>query len=61
MKHAKYGGLISFDKLSVSLDYLHYMFQHRHSRIDNIGTNIVIVGVVLLHVKENSVINENPH
>ena len=39
MKHAKYGGLISFDKLTVSLDYLHYMFQHRH------GTNIVIVGI----------------
>ena len=33
MKHAKYGGLISFDKLSVALDYLHYMFQHRHSLI----------------------------
>ena len=34
MKHAKIRGLISFDKLSVPLDYLHYMFQHRHSHIE---------------------------
>ena len=37
MKQAKYGGgggVISFDKLSVPLDYLHYMFQHRHSLIE---------------------------
>ena len=31
MKHAKYGG---FDQLC-SLDYLHYMFQHRHSLIEH--------------------------
>ena len=34
MKHATYGGLISFDKRSVPLDYLHYMPQHRHSLIE---------------------------
>ena len=34
MKHAKYGGLTSFDKRSVPLDYLHYMFHHRHSLIE---------------------------
>ena len=28
---------------------------------NNKGTNIVIVGVVLLHVKKNPVINENLH
>ena len=28
---------------------------------NNKGTNIVIVGVVLLHVKQNSVIDENLH
>ena len=58
MKHAKYRGLISFDKLSVPLDYLHYMFQHVSN---NKGTNIVFVGVVLLHAKETPVINENLH
>ena len=34
MKHTKYGGLTSFDKLSVPLDYLHYMFHHTHSLIE---------------------------
>ena len=34
MKHVKYGGLIIFDKLSVPFDYLHYMFQHRRSLIE---------------------------
>ena len=46
-KHVR--GFDSFDKLSVPLDYLHYMFQHVSN---NKGTNIVIVGVVLLHAKE---------
>ena len=27
-------GLTNFNKLSVPLDYLHYMFHHRHSLIE---------------------------
>ena len=29
-----WGALTSFDQLSVPLDYLHYMFHHRHSLIE---------------------------
>ena len=61
MKQAKYGGLISFDKLSVPLDYLHYMFNIDTALSNNKVANIVIVGVVWLHVKKNHVINENLH
>ena len=33
-KYSMTAGLTSFDKLSVPLDYLHYMFHHRHILIE---------------------------
>ena len=33
-RQVRTGGLTSFDKLSIPLDYLHYMFHHRHSFIE---------------------------
>ena len=57
MKHAKYGGLKIVDKLRVPLDYLHLCFTIDTALSNNKETNIVNVGVVLLHVKKTPVIN----
>ena len=62
MKHAKYGGVWSSSINSVfPLTIFITCFNIDTALSNNKGTNIVIVGVVLLHVKQHSVINENLH
>ena len=52
------GGWISFDNSVFPLTISIICFNIDTALSNNKGTNIVIVGVVLLHVKENFVINE---